>query len=278
MRKSLYTLGALAALVASVSAQQTFFATSNETLVRTDLTTSAVFTLGDQIHSLEFGPDGTMWATSRRDNDGDGAWTLYQIADPFGTPSLVLIADNLPGPTPSIAFVGSTLYGLRVMSDGTEQLMTLDEVTGAGTIVGATGNIGIDSGGLEYDASSGLMYALDHDSPSLHTLDYSLSMGVDPSATLVGSFGLSGMIRSSGLGHDDGTGQLFTLITMRGELAPRLYEVDKSDGSLTLVMDLSDPSLLGIGAGGTGLAVVPEPSSLGLLVLGSVMAVFRRRR
>lgn len=277
MRKSLYTLGGLALLAASAFAQQTFFASANDRLVRTDLSTTSVFTLSAQIHSLEFGPDGTLWATARRDDDGDGSWTLYTVADPFGTPTLSMVADGLEGPVPSLAFVGNTLYGLRIDSAADEKLVTINTVTGMTTPVGATGEIGKKSGGLEFDPTTGNMYALDHNTPGLYTVDYTLSMGVDPMLTLVGNFGIDGEIRSSGMALDDATGQLFTLFTLRGDLSPRLYEVNKVTGAVTQIADLSAPDLLGHGAGGTGLAVIPEPGSIGLLVLGSVLAAVRRR-
>lgn len=277
MRRTLFTLGTLALLSASAFAQQTFFASANDRLVRTDLNTFDTFTLSAQIHSLEFGPDGTLWATSRRDDDQDGSWTLYKVDDPFGTPTLNMVADGLEGPVPSLAFVGNTLYGLRIDSASDEKLVTINTSTGMTTPVGATGEIGKKSGALEYDPTTGNMYALDHNNPGLYTIDYTLSMGPDPAATLVGNFGIDGEIRSSGMAIDDGTGEAFVLFTLRGELAPRLYEVNKTTGAINEIADLSSPDLLGHGAGGTGLAVIPEPGSIGLLVLGSVLAAFRRR-
>lgn len=278
MRRLLSSLVLSLALVPAATAAEIFFAASNDRLVRTDLSTTVAFDLSASIHSLEFDANGTLWATSRSDG-GDGTWDLYRVDDPYGTPTLTLVTPNLSQATPAIAFDGSTLYGLEIISLTRQDLVTIDTGTGASAIVGATGDITILGGGMDLDTDAGVMYALNHLDSTLHTLDYTLSGGPDPSPTLIG--GLYGAatdraLRSSDLAVNDATGALYGLLVERGPLEPGIHSIDPITGEATLLLDLSDPALLGVGAGGTGLAVIPEPGSLALIALGS-FALLRRR-
>ncbi len=268
---------ALAAVVAASASAQTFFVSRDASLLRTDLSNFNTFTLSDNIHAMDFDDNGVLWATSRDDNEL-GKWELYTIDDPYGTPTLNLVANNIEGVTPSIAWIGGTLYGLQAFDSGSgffSRLVTINTATGSLTAIGATGDTSISGGGVEYDPATGAMYALNHNPGSLNTLDWTLSSNADPAATLVGAFSGETNIRSSGLGHLDATGQLYATITDRSTLTPALYSVDKSDGTLSQMIDLTP--YLGVGAGGSGIAVIPEPSSI-LLVLGGLGALIGRRR
>lgn len=278
MRRLLGSLVLGLALAPAASAAEIIFAASNDRLVRTDLSTTVAFDLSAAIHSLEFDASGTLWATSRSDG-GDGAWDLYRVDDPYGTPTLSLVTPNLPNATPAIAFDGATLYGLEIISLTEQHLVTIDPGTGATLVVGATGDITILGGGMDLDTDAGVMYSLNHSDATLHTLDYTLSGGPDPSPTLIGGlFGaaVDRSLRSSDLAVNDANGALYGLLVERGPLEPILYTIDLLTGEATEILNLSDPSLLGVGAGGTAIAVIPEPGSLALLALGGLALVRRR--
>ncbi len=242
---------------AGVANAQLFFASHDDTLVRTDLTTFDSFTLSDTIHSLEFDDQGVLWATSR-DSFG-GFWRLYHVDDPFGTPTLSLVTGGLTDVVPSIAWVGDTLYGVRIGPANTNQLVTIDVGTGALTSVGVTGETGGSGGGIEYDPTTGNMYMTKHDVAGLTQLDWTLSFGSEPTATSIGDFGTPRRVRSSGLACRDATGQLYALLTERVTLTPKLYEIDKVTGAATVLTDLT--ATLGAGDGGNGLAVAEIPTT-----------------
>ena len=69
----------------------------------------------------------------------------------------------------------------------------------------------------------------------------------------------------------------YGLLVERSTLRPILYSIDKGSGLATEIVDLSAANLLGFGPGGTALAVIPEPTSVVLLVGGLVSAFIRRR-
>lgn len=266
------------ALAASASAQ-TFFAANNDRLVRTDLNTYDTFTLSADIHSLDWDSQGNLWATSRAPNQ-DGFWNLYRVEDPFGTPSLQLVNSMLPGAVPAISWIGDTLYGLQTINETRQNLVTIDVGSGATSIIGATGDTGITGGGMDYDGTTGMMYAIRHFVGGLQTLDFTLANGIDPSAASVGNFfGAESTLdlRSSDLAVLDGVGSLYGLLVERSTLRPILYSIDKGSGLATEIVDLSAANLLGFGPGGTALAVIPEPTSVVLLVGGLVSAFIRRR-
>lgn len=275
-----FTVLSLAAMALATSAgAQTFFAANNDRLVRTDLNAYDVFTLDADIHSLDWDNSGNLWATSRAPNS-EGFWNLYRVSDPFGTPTLDLVSDMLPGAVPAISWVGETLYGVQTLSASLQHLVTIDTGSGATSIVGATGDTGITGGGMDYDASTGQMFAIKHSVGSLQTLDFLLANGPEPAASLVGNFfGPASTLdlRSSDLAVLDFDGSLYGVLVERDTLEPILYSLDKQSGLATELVNLSAANLLGLGPGGTALAVIPEPTSLSLLI-GGLVSLFIRRR
>ncbi len=264
------------ALAGSASAQ-TFFAANNDRLVRTDLNTYDTFTLSADIHSLDWDTHGNLWATSRAPNQ-DGFWNLYRVEDPFGTPSLQLVNSMLPGAVPAISWIGDTLYGLQTISETRQNLVTIDVGSGNTSIIGATGNTGITGGGMDYDSLTGTMYAIRHFVGGLQTLDFTLSGGPDPSAAPVGNFfGAESTLdlRSSDLAVLDGVSRC--TVCSSSAIRCTRYSIDKGSGLATEIVDLSAANLLGFGPGGTALAVIPEPSSIALLIGGLASALIRRR-
>lgn len=259
-----------------VASAQDFFASRNDSLLRFDLIGGAsLFTLSDTIHSMEFDSGGTLWATSR-DESSPGFWTLYQISDPFGTPTLTTINTGIAGVTPSIAWVNGELWGIQTDTGPIQRLVKIDTGTGALTPIGATGETGIAGGGVEFDPATQKMYATNHLPGSLAEIDWDLTGGPDPTGTAIGAFAApNNNIRSSGLAYYEPTDVLYGLLVDRGGLTPSLYSIDIGTGVETELLDLT--AWLGSGAGGTGLAVIPEPGTLAGVALVLLGLVGRRR-
>lgn len=254
---------------------QTFFASRNENLVRFDLMGNAsVFTLSDEIHSMEFDDSGTLWATSRDETTPGQFWTLYRIDNPFGTPTLTTFQSTVEGVTPSIAWVNGELWGIQIdTASQLQKLVKINTVTGSLTPIGATGNTGVTGGGVEFDPQSQRMWATNHGPGGIESIDWNLSGGPDPTGTFIGGGFASpnNNIRSSGLAYYEPTDVLYGLLTDRGAQTPELYSINTVTGSATQVFDLVP--YLGSGAGGSGLAVIPEPGTLagvGLILVGLI--------
>ncbi|MFQ5428886.1 MAG: PEP-CTERM sorting domain-containing protein [Phycisphaerae bacterium] len=249
------------------------FTSSNEALFRIDGGTTQVFTLSQPVTSMSFDPSGTLWATAPNDSDGDSFFELYKILDPFGTPSLSLVSDGLPLNTVSIEWVGNTLYGVQATGPVTTRLVTIDPLNGASTLVGATGAIGANTGGSAVDQNLGIMYGTDHGNPgNLVTIDFQLSGGPDPSATIVGSANAS--LGTTGLDFWEPTNTLYAMVTEIGGASNiGLYTANTATGAFTLQQDLSGFTAI---RGSAAIAVIPEPATVGLIVLG--VCILRRRR
>lgn len=222
---------------------------------------------------MGFGPQEELWVLGR-DTDGDGNQSLYRLEDPFGTPNLVEVSDGVSfGYVQSLCWVGSTLYITgRYTSSGNSYLATVDPSTGAITVVGATGYIGIRADGAGLDPASMTMYAVEG-SGNLYTVDWLLQSGPDPDATAVGSMGVS--IPPHGLDFCRSDGMLYGVFRNTGATQFQVHAIDPSTASSALVHDLS--AYMGTGSGSMAIAVIPEPATALLLAMGG-LAVLRRRR
>ena len=142
---------------------------------------------------------------------------------------------------------------------------TVDLNTGDVTTIGTTGVFG-PLGGLAY--SNGVMYAIEagNQTPTdLYTID--LATGV---ATSVGDTGLT--LTGLEFGND---GVLYAL--GQDAFNDQLFSLDPGTGAATLIGTIAgDPNGRSITAGPA--TVIPEPSSLALLITGCALFVSRRRR
>lgn len=106
-----------------------------------------------------------------------------------------------------------------------DQLISIDPVTGAGTLIGS---IGFVTPGLAFDSNSEILYGLESaPEDRLHTIDPDTG-----TPTVVGDTGLSTTV-PSGLAFDPETGTLF--VTATTGISADLYTLNTSTGAATLV-------------------------------------------
>lgn len=218
--------------------------------------------------SLEFAPDGTLYGFTT----GPAA-TLYTI-DPVDLSTNVVGSLGL-----DFVFDGSlvfapdgTVYGTNNDSELNPQLFTLDPVSGEATVVGTIGGDAIGGGRHDINAMAwredGFLVGLDRITNSLLAIDpadasSSLIALVDPVIGAVGGMAVAPdtayFVTSGPGGPTAGSNELYSFHLFTGEHA--------------LIGGLS-PTIEGVGI--SGLAYVPEPASLLLMLLGG-FAVLRRR-
>lgn len=253
----------------------TFLGTQGTTLYRTDGVNVETFTLSAPITSMAVGPDGTIWASPNDDMNTNGFRELYTLSDPLGpAPSLVLHSDFLVENTPTMSFVGNTLYGIQRASGSppeTTTLVTIDLLGMTQSVVGLDGLMGTGGNGSAYDPVNDKFYAIrGATAAELLDIDYGLTMGPNPTATLVGNLGISYV--NGGAEFFNGT--MYAMVQSVGGPSERflLGTVDTSDGTFSTILDMDARMVAPV-----GMVVIPEPATLSLLgVLG--LALVRRRR
>jgi hypothetical protein len=156
--------------------------------------------------------------------------------------------------------------------------VTIDPATGVATPVGLTGSTGITPkqvGGITI--KGGVMWALNSKLPGeVYTIDHHLLNGPNPTATFeVLTRPLTMGLITSGLDVDPATGDIFAMIRNANLIGPDLgvYRLDEETGELDLDFDLSPWTTV---RGASGFAIIPEPATMLLLVVGSAFVVRRR--
>jgi hypothetical protein len=88
------------------------------------------------LNGLQFGPDGTLYAS--------GGDSLYRVNTSTGVASLIGSGTGagMYNSSGDLEFVGNTMYLTSLLSMATDQLFTIDPTTGQGTLIG---NIGYPS-------------------------------------------------------------------------------------------------------------------------------------
>lgn len=162
----------------------------------------------------------------------------------------------------SYDFATSQLFVTVDDGDATDgdSLYVWDDLGGTPTFteVGETGLTQLI--GLAVDPNSGTLYGIDGGTDSLYTIDRN-----DGSATLVGSSGSVGTIGGMDFNLDGST-----LLLSDGN---DLFTVSTLDGSLTAAGSLGTLNTSALAHN----VVIPEPSSLVILAIGSSMVLRRRR-
>jgi len=201
----------------------------------------------------------------------------------------------------ALAFEGSgALYGAAGPFDG-RQLVRFNTETGVGTAIGP---MGIPTGGIAFDNSTGTLYAsrwaptsapgalfavntstgqtsfvgnfgfdirdleFDDNTGTLYGTAIDRLLTIDTTTGVATTVGPTGAPEFQGLALDNSTGTLYAAsIGFRG-----LYTIDTTTGAATEIAPLGNGgSAIGALAFLNGTAGVPEPSSFALLAMGAVV-------
>jgi len=251
-----------------------FFGTHGNTLYRTDGVTVESFTLSDNITALAVDDNGIIWATSPRDSNGNGFRELYTILDPTGpAPSLQLEGDFLSELTPTITFVDGTMYGFQRTAPGpltNGALIIIDPDAQTEQIVGDTGAVGGGFAGSGYDPDSDTFFmSTSRPNDTLNDVDYSLSSGTDPTGTELGQIDFN--FRNHGAEFYQG--EYFLFGESQDSTMMILGSVDVDTLAFNEILQIPIEA-----RGSVGLAIIPEPSCLALLLAGGIGGPAIRRR
>jgi DNA-binding beta-propeller fold protein YncE len=216
----------------------------------------------DNLVGIAFSPDAHLYGLS---NSAAASYanSLFRIDPDTG-------ASELVGPTGlgsvtegDLAFDRTTgsLYGFWNADQGQRQLFTLDTATGTATVI--PGSLSGDPSAMAF-APDGTLYVLDTSLQKLLTVDRA-------SGAILTTTDLSTSLGSTaGMDVHPATGVFYVADGQSGG-TDRLYTLDPATGLLT------DQGLLGLDTGLAGLAFLPEPGTL-LLVMFAGAAMLRRKR
>jgi len=205
----------------------------------------------DTIVELAFSPDGDLFAADAN---------VVSRITPGGNPPETVVDLTSVGGLLGIAFDPSTgvLYG-SVDFAFISELYTLDIETGTTTLIGGAGSF---PGAIAIDPQ-GRLFLREQISPNLLEFD-KMTATVLNSVTLSLDLGRAGMTFSV-----DGT--LFIVDGDTAAATDTLYTLNPTTGILTSI------GHTGLENGLVGLAYIPEPSTLALLLVGLVVSVRGRR-
>ncbi len=255
----------------SALAQPTqFLATDGNRLYRGDLAGNVqpFVTLSVALQSLTRVPEGysvtgaaagDIIATAH--SGSNGAWGVYRLDDPFGTPTLTQIGSTTFG-IGSLAFspqglfaVNDSMKPLRVTRLDTSNFSILQNYSTGINVAGG--------GGIAHAHGSATFYLTDYTNNRL------LSWEPGSSASVVGPTGLG--FANNGLEYLNGT--LYG--ALRHDSPGSLMSIgtfDLTTGAFTAATSITD--ILG---NGTGFVTIPSPGAAVLLGCGGLLAARRRR-
>ncbi len=263
-------LAALAIGSTAVANSPVFLSSQGTTLYR--FTTNSVpktFSVSDDIIGMAADANGVIYVTSSKPGSPPGS-ELYRLDNPLSNnPTLTLLHGNLSRLYTSITFINGKLYGVQNLDNF---LVEIDLGTFVETPVGATGfmNTNARFGGIGFDSSAGRLFAVESQSTndSLWEIDWSLSNGPNPDASIIGAQGFNN--ESSGAEWYNGT--LYGVINNVDTGDYEFGWYDTSTGAFTATKVLGTSAFIN-----TGLTAIPTPGSLALLALGG-LSLLRRRR
>ncbi|MCW5753141.1 MAG: hypothetical protein KIT24_00365 [Phycisphaeraceae bacterium] len=268
--KNLMTAAAGIVLAAGVASAQVKFLTSDgSTLYRTDgIFTESFDMMGAHTIGMTVVPAG-MSITGATAGDviaiddqrnAQGRYNVYRVDNAYtGTPTLVTIGES-NRVSNSLVFAGGNLYG----ANGLNQQFRIHELSlvdflGSNDVASGFSVLGV--GGLAFDGSG--FFFTDNGSNSLYGYD----LGTNTVTTL-GNSGVS--FFNQGLEYFQG--QLWGAVQIAGgNLVIGTWNT--TNGAFTQVYDVA-PHVQSV----TGfVAIIPAPGSLGLLAVGGMIALRRRR-
>jgi hypothetical protein len=159
----------------------------------------------------------------------------------------------------------NVLYTIDI-NDGNK----LKSITPGGVITTIGPGTGIDGRGLAYDNVNGILYGTTQSNGGLYRIDT-----VTGTSTLIGNTLLN--TNEIGLAYDSSTG---TLYANQGGFGRQLFRIDTVTGAATLIGSngVGVSSITGLAVLDEPAAVAPEPSSLTLLGVATVIIAAYRRR
>ena len=213
---------------------------------------------------IERSPNGTMYGFTV----GSGP-SLYSIDPQTASASLIGPLNQPFVFEGGLAFApNGKAYATNGGTSNDPQLLTIDVTTGNATVIGTISGGMHDINGLAY-RSDGELIGLDRVTNSLLLIDPTTASSslLAPLAPVVGALG--GMTVLDGVGYFDTSGPASSPPGSNS-----LYSFDLFSGASSLVGSFS-PTITG--AGISGLAAVPEPSTLVLAAAAFTIALALRR-
>jgi hypothetical protein len=239
------------------------YSVNTSTAALTLIGNTGITDLGD----ITFGSNGTLYGLGV-----GGGPALYTINTTTATATLVGSTGLSFMFEGGLAFSpGGTLYGVSDGSAATPFLETINPNTGVATQVGQMGT-GNDFNGIMW-RSDGMLVGIEDFSNSLKT--------IDPTTAAVANLAGLGFTAGAvgGMTADPLSGLDYFATGLTGTSS--LYTFDPFLGTNSLVGafgGLQDPTQNGVSGIAATPSTVPEPGTLGLLGMGLVGLVLRRRR
>ncbi len=229
----------------------------------------------------------------------DSSRAFYSVDMNTGAKTLLCTVSSNAGTTGGLAYdrFNDIMY---LTSTSNDSLYTLNTTTCAATLVGPYGDSTLVMHGLEYDLSTGDLYG--GSNGNLYKINKT-----NGAAAIVGISGLTSFLN---LGYNSDTDVLYA----SSSGSDSFYTISRSTGAVTLIgplvnsgnpngmaydynndimfmvdntadmlfkMNLATGEAVSIGSTGSGnllgLAYVPEPATMGLLVIGGAIALRRRK-
>lgn len=249
---------------AGVASADTFFVFQEETMYRFELGgTVDDFDLGRTMIASSFDDGGRLVGFEARSRTAAHIRPAYELLDPFGgSPAVNQLDDGLSIAVSSLSYIGGRAFGVDTNNDLHEfDATTLDDL-------GIVGNLGFGANGMGYDAVNDVLYALNKDTDTLHTIDYT-----DASSSVVGSLGLD----AENMGAEFLNGILYASVQNITTGMLEVGTVNTATGEFTSLQTLAafpDPNTERLVV---SMAVIPTPSSMALLGLGGLITARRRR-
>ncbi len=231
---------------ARVRAGSLYVEGTNSVLATLDPTTSTVTEIGttsERLGGLGFGSNGTLYGLG---DNGD----LYVVNT--ATAALTLIGAT--GLNLSVGYSMGTTSDHTLYADGNGVVYTINPTTAAPTLVG---NLGFTTTAEINGDASGHLYIINNSNESLYSVSRTTGAG---SLIGAGTYGdIDGMAFTNG-----------TMYAMQ-RFGTGIYALDLSNGSGTLVANYSTSIIGNVYAASGSFQAIPEPSSLALLGIGTLV-------
>lgn len=256
---------ALVVAAGSFASADTFLVTRGDQMFRYNSSTNQIdqFTMTDTFHSLSNTKLGVIGVSNLQENVGNPPpdFEIWRVDNINTVPSLTRIGTSTDQRFPSLTQVGNTIYGL-----GEGNIVTLDNNFNQTFVTNIQPGEAI--GGSGYDPISGNFYVTSQTTDRFFTLD--LGNG---NLNAIGSLGID--VRNQG--GEWWRGEYWAAFEDLTNDRLVLGTVDTGSGLFTMHVVLQNGLGDLVSNRTVGLAIIPSPSGLALLGLGTLAALRRRR-